>query len=162
MMSEGRRDGDHAGASGGGDGFDGVIVSLEGDRYTTRLHAGDHVIVADEPRSVGGDDAGMTPYQLLLASLGACKAMTLRMYAKRKGWPLEGVVCTLRHERRHAEDCEHCEDEKSKIDHIDVELQVLGPLDGDQRLRLHEIADRCPVHRTLMREIRIGSTLIEE
>ncbi len=145
-----------------GDRFDGVIVSLEGERYTTRIRAGEHVVVADEPASVGGADAGMTPYQLLLASLGACKAMTLRMYAKRKGWPLEGVVCTLRHERRHAEDCENCEDEKSKLDHIDVELQVLGPLDKDQRARLHEISDRCPVHRTIMSEIRIGSTLIED
>ena len=148
------------------DNYDGVIVSIGRQKYRTEVRmpsdAGGGVIVADEPRDVGGGGEGPGPYELLLASLGTCKAMTLRMYADRKGWPLEEVVVTLRHEKRHADDCENCEDPKARLDHFDVELQVLGDLSAEQRERLAEISDRCPVHKTMTSEIRIGTTLVSE
>ena len=139
-----------------------VVVSIGRDHYETHVRAGRLELTADEPVSVGGTDKGVNPYQLLLASLGSCKAITLRMYADRKGWDLEQVAIALRHERRHAEDCEHCEDSPTLIDVIDVELQFLGELTATQRFRLGEIADRCPVHRTLMGSLQIESTVIDE
>jgi putative redox protein len=126
--------------------------------YTQQILAGQHRLVADEPRPIG-DDAGPTPYDLLLAALGACTSMTLRMYADRKGWPLEEVRVTLRHSRIHAEDCAHCETTKGWIDHIDRDVELTGDLDDDQRQRLRQIADRCPVHQTLTSEIDIATTL---
>ena len=105
-----------------------VVVSIGRDHYETHVRAGRHELAADEPASVGGTDKGVNPYQLLLASIGTCKAITLRMYADRKGWDLEQVAIALRHERRHAEDCEHCADSPALIDVIDVELQFLGEL----------------------------------
>jgi len=143
-----------------------VIVSIGQDRYRTEVRAGEngrHVIVADEPEALGGTDTGATPYELLLGAVGACKAVTLRMYADRKGWPLEGVVCTLRHERRHPDDCVDCESESSKIGFIDVDLQVLGDsLTDEQRARLVEIADKCPVHKTITTDLRVVTRAVTE
>ena len=113
---------------------------------------GKHSTLADEPERYGGDDRGPNPYDLLLASLGACTAMTLRMYADRKEWPLEGVRVRLRHEKIHAKDCESCESDSGRVSRIEKELVIEGDLDEAQRARLLEIADRCPVHRTLMQE----------
>lgn len=123
--------------------------------YTQAITAGHHRMVADEPAKVGGDDLGATPYDYLLAALGACTSMTLRMYADRKKWPLEGVEVTLQHGRVHARDCEDCTSQDGKVDEIRREIAIQGDLDAAQRARLLEIADRCPVHRTLTNEIKI-------
>lgn len=137
-----------------------TVVSENGEgRFGNTITIGPHRLVADEPESVGGLDAGPTPYGLLLASLGSCTAMTLRMYAERKGLPLDHVSVRLRHEKTHARDCEECETDTGHIDHIDREITLTGTLDQAQRSRLLEIADRCPVHRTLHSEIWIESHL---
>lgn len=119
-----------------------------------------HRLVADEPKEQGGTDQGPTPYDLLLAGLGACTSMTLRLYADHKKLPLEGVRVTLRHAKIHAVDCAHCETRTGKIDRIEREIEVIGPLTEEQRLRLLEIADKCPVHRTLTSEIEVVSRLV--
>lgn len=129
-----------------------VVALLEGKGYTTRISAEGHSLVADEPRAVGGADLGPTPYGLLLASLGACTVMTLRMYADRKGWPLEAVEARLRHSRVHARDCEECGATEGMVDRIERTLRFEGPLSAEQRARLVEIAQKCPVHRTLTSE----------
>jgi putative redox protein len=126
--------------------------------YTQQITAGHHQLVADEPRPIG-DDAGPTPYDLMLAALGACTSMTVRMYANRQGWPLERVRVTLRHSRIHAEDCAECETTKGWIDHIDRDLELTGDLDDTQRQRLLHIAGRCPVHQTLTSEVDIATSL---
>ncbi|MGH9382607.1 MAG: bifunctional alpha/beta hydrolase/OsmC family protein [Thermoanaerobaculia bacterium] len=124
-----------------------------------RLTAGRHRLVADEPESVGGEDAGPDPYGYLLSALGACKAMTVRLYADRKGWPLAGSRIELKHDRVHAQDCADCETKEGKVDQIEVSLSFEGKLDDAQRTRLAEIAEMCPVHRTLTGEIKIRSQL---
>ena len=134
-----------------------VLVRGDATGFANRISVGRHRLTADEPLSVGGTDTGPNPYDLLLASLGACKSMTLRMYANRKEWPLEEIEVRLSHQKIHARDCEECATEKGRIDEIRVGLEVGGPLSDEQRARLHEIADRCPVHRTLQSEVRIVS-----
>ena len=136
----------------------GTVVVTETGLYSQRIQAGRHILVADEPPSVGGDDTGPTPYGLLLAALGACTSMTVRMYANRKGWPLESTTVTLTHDRIHATDCEKCETEAGMVDHIDRVIQYEGDLDGNQRAKLLEIADKCPVHRTLHSEVHVNTT----
>jgi uncharacterized OsmC-like protein/alpha/beta superfamily hydrolase len=126
-------------------------------RYAQRIRVARHVLSADEPVSVGGDDSGPGPYDLLSAALGACTSMTLRMYAERKNWPLERVTVRLHHEKVHAADCADCEGEVRKIDRIERRIRIEGPLDAEQRRRLLEIADKCPVHQTLHRENEIVS-----
>ena len=123
--------------------------------------AGNHRFRMDEPLDVGGSDTGPTPYDQLLAGLGACTVMTLRMYADRKGWPLRGATVTLSHGRVHARDCEECEATAGRVDVIERTLALEGELDGEQRARLLEIADRCPVHRTLTNETRIRTQLLD-
>jgi len=135
-----------------------ITVEIGEKGFQSTIQSGDHTIVADEPKEAGGDDRGPGPYDLLLAALGTCKAMTLRMYADRKGWFLGGVRVTLAHDRIHARDCEDCETGSGKVDEINVELELSGDLTDEQRERLLEIADKCPVHRTLMSEIKIRST----
>ncbi len=134
-----------------------VVVTGGAGGFANRIASGRHRLRADEPASLGGTDTGPSPYELLLAALGACKSMTLRMYADRKGWPLEGVEVRLAHSKVHARDCAECETKEGKIDRIEVGIEVAGPLDDEQRRRLMEIADRCPVHRTLVSEIEILS-----
>jgi len=123
-------------------------------RLTQQISTRRHRLTADEPRPVG-DDAGATPYDLLLAALGACTSMTVRMYADRKQWPLERVVVDSRHFRIHAKDCAECETAAGTVDRIERDITLIGPLDADQRAKLLEIADRCPVHRTLRSEVSI-------
>jgi uncharacterized OsmC-like protein len=119
---------------------------------------GPHHLLADEPVAAGGEDTGPGPYDYLLAGLGACTSMTMRMYADRKALPLERVTVTLKHNKIHAEDCAECETKAGMLDQIDLAIKVEGALDADQRKRLMEIADKCPVHRTLTSEVRIVTT----
>jgi putative redox protein len=127
--------------------------------YTQEITAGRHRFVADEPHPVG-DDAGPNPYDFLLAGLGACTSMTVRMYANRKGWPLERIRVTLRHSRIYAKDCADCETSTGMLDQIDREIELTGDLDDDQRQRLMAIAERCPVHQTLTSEVHISTTAV--
>lgn len=129
--------------------------------FANFIHAGRHRLRADEPESLGGADTGPSPYQLLLAALGACTSMTLRMYAEHKGWPLERVAVRLTHDKIHARDCAECETREGKVDRIERVIEVRGALDAAQRARLLEIADRCPVHRTLEGEITIPTRLAD-
>ena len=138
-----------------------VVVVRNEEGFRTDVLAGGFALVADEPPQAGGTDAGPTPYDYLVAGLGACTVMTLRMYAERKGWPLGTVTARLRHEKVHATDCAECETKEGKIDRIERELEITGDLDDEQRQRLLEIADRCPVHRTLESEVRVETTLSE-
>ena len=136
-----------------------TVTETGSGTYTQQITAGSHQLVADEPRPIS-EDAGPTPYDLLLAALGTCTSMTVRMYANKKGWPLERVEVTLRHTRIHAEDCAHCETTKGLISHIDRSIELIGDLDDTQRQRLLDIADRCPVHQTLTSEVDIAASLV--
>jgi putative redox protein len=135
-----------------------TVTETGSGTFTQKITAGRHDLIVDEPPPVG-DCTGPTPYDLLLGALGACTSMTVRMYANRKGWPLERVRVTLRHRRIHAKDCEECETTKGFIDHIDLDVEVSGNLDDSQRERLLRIAERCPVHQTLTSEINIATSL---
>lgn len=139
----------------------GVVTVTESDegRFSQWITVGRHQLRADEPVALGGNDLGPSPYDLLLAGLGACTAMTLRMYADQKQWPLERVTVRLRHEKVHAADCEECETREGRIDRIERVIEVRGNLDESQRARLLEIANKCPVHRTLRSEIWIPTEL---
>jgi putative redox protein len=137
----------------------GVIVTETGEgKFQQIVQAGRHRFFADEPTSLGGLDTGPSPYDFLLASLGACTAMTLRLYAERKALPLDRVAVHLSHVKIHAADCANCETKEGKIDRIDRAITIEGNLDEEQRHRLMEIADMCPVHRTLTSEIEIRTT----
>lgn len=138
-----------------------VAVRLGDEGYTTEIMVRHHGLTADEPTSVGGNDFGPSPYELVAAGLGACTAMTLKMYARRKKWSLEEVTVHLDHYKDYAKDAEQAEDDKSKIDHFDRLIEIEGNLDDDQRQRLLEIADKCPVHRTLHNDIQINTRLKE-
>ncbi len=132
------------------------VDEVSPDGFRQDIAAGPkHHIIADEPLSFGGTDTGFTPYQLVSAGLGACTSMTIRMYAQRKKWPLEHVSVDITHDKIHAADCEHCETENGKVDQFKRIITLQGDLDTDQRRRLMEIADKCPVHRTLEGEIDI-------
>jgi putative redox protein len=138
-----------------------VLGRSVGGRFTTQLTSDRHSIIADEPVPEG-DDLGPSPYELLLSALGACTSMTLLMYARRKGWPLEQVQIELTHDRVHADDCADCEDDGSRIEVIRRQIVLIGALTEEQQARLHEIAERCPVHRTLASAVRIEDTFFAE
>ena len=132
-----------------------VVVRGSADGFAQEIHAGRHRIRADEPASAGGTDTGLSPYDLLLAALGACTSMTVGMYARRKAWPLEEVTVRLRHSKIHATDCAECETKEGMLDRIERDIHFAGPLTDEQRAKLLEIANKCPVHRTLTSEIDI-------
>jgi len=141
-----------------------VVVRTPAGGFRTDLWADGHYLVADEPRSLGGSEEGPTPYDYLVAALGACTTMTLQMYAARKGWPLEEARTILRHRKRHARDEAKLADgveEDPRLDTVAREIELLGPLTPEQRTRLMEIADRCPVHRTLDAGVAITTVQVE-
>lgn len=135
-----------------------VIVRSLGN-LRQEIASGPHTFFADEPADAGGDDAGPDPYELLLAALGACTSMTLLLYARRKGWPLEEVEVRLSNRRDYATDCEECAEKPVQIEQIERRIALRGDLDEGQRARLLEIAKKCPVHRTLTGTIRVNDRL---
>ena len=132
-----------------------VVRETRNSKFQQTISTGPHHLLADEPAAAGGEDTGPGPYDFVLAGLGACTSMTMRIYADRKSLPLERVTVTLRHSKIHAEDCTECETKAGMLDQIDRVITMEGALDAEQRGKLMEIADKCPVHRTLTSEIRI-------
>ena len=123
--------------------------------YAVDILAGRHRLAADEPREVGGGDAGPDPHELLSSALAACTAMTIRMYARRKGWEFGQVRVAVRHGKVHAADCAACETSAGKVDRLERVIEVEGSLSTEQRAKLLEMADKCPVHRTLHAEVEV-------
>jgi putative redox protein len=138
-----------------------VVVRGNVAGFTQEITAGAHRFFSDEPPDLGGEDAGPSPYELLAAALGACTSMTLAMYARREQWPLASVIVRLRHSKIHAADCTNCETKDAMLDRIDRDIELIGNLTAGQREKLLEIADKCPVHRTLTRGMKIFSRLVD-
>ena len=132
-----------------------VVRETTASKFQQTVTVGPHRMIADEPVAAGGEDSGPGPYDFLVAGLGACTSMTMRLYADRKSLPLDRVTVTLNHSKIHAKDCEECETREGMLDQIEREILIEGALDAEQRKKLMEIADKCPVHRTLHSEIRI-------
>jgi len=140
-----------------------VVASLDNaDGFTTQMKLGSHYITADEPVSFGGNNFGPSPYELVSAGLSACTVMTIQMYAKRKKWPLENVEVHTSYKKLHAEDCRNCESSEAKIDTFQRAIKLTGNLEEKQISRIMEIADKCPVHRTLKSEIKISTNLLNK
>ena len=138
-----------------------VTVSESGKgKFTQQIIVGSHILTGDEPVANGGNDTGPSPYDFLLSALGSCTSMTLRMYADLKKIPLEKITVKLHYEKIYATDCADCENSNSKIDHIDRQIELQGTLTEEQRQKLLDIANKCPVHRTLTSKIDITSELI--
>jgi putative redox protein len=137
-----------------------VIVRGDASGFAQEIVVGPHRLKADEPINVGGKETGPSPYDLLLAALGSCTSMTISLYARARKWPLESVTVNLRHSKIHAADCRDCETKEGKIDRIERDIHLVGKLDADQQKKLLEIADKCPVHRTLNAEIKIETKAI--
>jgi putative redox protein len=137
-----------------------VTVSGSATGFAQTISAGRHRLAGDEPIAVGGTDTGPNPYDLLLAALGTCTSMTVGMYARRKQWPLEAVTVKLRHSKVHVEDCADCETRVGLLDRIERDVELTGALTEEQRARLLEIANKCPVHRTLTSRIEIRTRLV--
>ncbi len=136
-----------------------VFVHSGSLRYAQNISVGSHVLQADEPSDYGGNDVGPNPYELLLAALGACTNMTVRMYAERTQWPLQGVQVSLSYAKVHAEDCAECETKVGMVDRIEVGISFTGDLTEEQLRKLLEIANKCPVHRTLVSRCQIDTRL---
>jgi putative redox protein len=137
-----------------------VIVWNEGGTFAQQIAAGRHRLNSDEPDSVGGTYTGPSPHDFLLAALGSCTSMTVGMYARKKNWPLERVTVWLRHSKIYAADCSECETREGKLGRIERDVRFEGPLSAEQHSRLLEIANKCPVHRTLTSEINIRTRLL--
>ena len=126
-----------------------VEALLQSETFTTAISVGEHHMIADEPKSVGGHNLGPTPYDYVASGLGACTAMTIKMYAARKKWNVTGIKVAVTHDKKYAQDCAECEQPRTKIDHFNRVIDLSGDLDDSQRKRLLEIANKCPVHKTL-------------
>ena len=137
-----------------------VVVRGGVDGFAQDISVGRHRFKGDEPISAGGRDTGPGPYDFLLAALGTCTSMTVAMYARRKGWPLESVTVRLRHSKIYAKDCAECETRQGMLDHIDREIHFEGDLTAEMIARLQDIANKCPVHRTLTSEINIQTRIV--
>ena len=137
-----------------------VVVRGDSAGFAQAVQIGRHRLAGDEPVAFGGTDTGPSPYDLLLASLGTCTSMTISLYARKRSWPLESVTVSLHHSKIHAVDCAECETKEGKIDRIEREIHLTGPLTDEQRSKLMEIADRCPVHQTLTSEINIKTRAV--
>src|SRR3984893_6588442 len=137
-----------------------VVVRGSAAGFAQEILAGPHRMISDEPTSAGGTDTGPSPYDLLLAALGSCTSMTVGMYARRKGWPLEEVTVNLRHSKIHASDCAECETKEGILDHIERDIHFAGSLTAEQRSKLLEIANKCLVNRTLTSEIDIKTRAV--
>ena len=137
-----------------------VIVHGTAAGFAQEIEIGSHELYADEPVSFGGTESGPSPYDLLLAALGSCTSMTIGFYARKRSWPLEKIIVSLRHSRIHAADCEDCETKEGKIDRIDLDIQLTGSLTDEQRAKLIEAAGKCPVHQTLTSEINIRTRVV--
>jgi len=137
-----------------------VIVHGDAAGFAQKVEIGKHTLTADEPVSYGGTDTGASPYDLLLAALGSCTSMTIGLYARKRKWPLEKVTVSLRHAKIHAKDCDDCETKEGKVDRIWREINLTGNLSDEQRAKLMEIADKCPVHQTLTSEINIQTRAV--
>ncbi|CAZ94185.1 bifunctional alpha/beta hydrolase/OsmC family protein [Zobellia galactanivorans] len=139
-----------------------VVASLDhDDGFSTQMKVGNHFLTADEPVDVGGNDFGPSPYELVSAGLSACTAMTIQMYAKRKAWVIDNIEVHTSHNRSHVADCKDCESDGSKIDTFEREIKLTGPLDEKQKKRILQIADKCPVHKTLHSQIQVITKLID-
>ena len=138
-----------------------VVARLEDGGFTTEILAGQHSLIADEPEKFGGNNFGPSPYQLLTSALGACTAMTIQMYARRKKWQIDEVKVHLTYDRDYESDAEHSEDQGAKIDHYYREIELVGDLTEEQRQRCMEIADRCPVHKTLSSSGKVVTKLVQ-
>lgn len=138
-----------------------VVVRGNVAGFTQEINAGAHRFFSDEPKDLGGENAGPSPYELLAAALGACTSMTIGMYARRERWPLASVTVRLRHSKIHADNCANCETKDAMLDRIDRDIELVGNLTREQREKLLEIADKCPVHRTLTRGMKISSRLVD-
>ncbi len=137
-----------------------VVVQGSVAGFAQKIQIGSHHLEADEPVSFGGTDRGPSPYDLLLAALGSCTSMTIGLYARKRHWPLENVIVSLRHSKIHAADCDNCETKEGKIDRIERDIHLTGSLADEQRAKLMEIANKCPVHQTLTSEINIKTRAI--
>ncbi|WP_190809141.1 bifunctional alpha/beta hydrolase/OsmC family protein [Flagellimonas sp. S3867] len=139
-----------------------VVASLDGaDGFTTQMKVGNHYMIADEPENYGGNDFGPSPYELVSASLSACTVMTIQMYTKRKGWVVDNVEVHTSYSKSHMEDCENCEIDSAKIDTFHREIRLTGNLDEKQKARIMQIADKCPVHKTLHSQTQVVTKLLE-
>jgi uncharacterized OsmC-like protein len=134
-----------------------VVVSGPATGVRTEVDVGGHHLVVDEPIPVGGADAGPSPYEMLLAALGSCTVMTLRLYADKRGWPLDRARVTLQHRKVHAQDCKDCDTKTARMDVVERVLFLEGALTEEQRAKLLEIAERCPVHQTLKSKIQVNT-----
>ena len=137
-----------------------VVVHGSAQGFAQEVSAAGHRLVVDEPTSFGGTDTGPSPYDLLVSALGACTSMTLSLYARRKQWPLEAVTVRLRHSKIHAVDCAECDTKSGMVDGIERDVELHGDLTSEQRAQLLEMANRCPVHKTLTSEINIRTRLV--
>ena len=137
-----------------------IIVKTGKEGYKAEIISGNHLFFADEPVSAGGTDTGPNPYEYLLAALGSCTALTLRLYANNKKWPVDAIEVRVSHSNDYLKDCEDCPDKEAKIEHIDIKIKLTGDLTQEQRARLLDISTRCPVHKTLESGLKMDSSLI--